>query len=75
MAPSKIIVCTLTVLIALPSVCFAAQGASKVAPGHEQRRPGQAKQFAPGQEEHRLNNNKDKRPGAKEYAPGHEIKK
>jgi len=72
MAPSKIIACTLTVLIALPSVCFA-QGASKVSPGHEQRRPGQAKQFAPGQEERRLN--KDKRPGAKEYAPGHEIKK
>jgi hypothetical protein len=72
MAPLKFVACVIALLIALPSMSFA-QGASKNAPGHEQKRPGQAKQFAPGQEEHRLN--KDKRPGAKEYAPGHEMKK
>ena len=72
MAPIKIVSCVLVALIAMPSMSFA-QGASRESPGHEQRRPGQAKQFAPGQEEHQLN--KDKRPGAKEYAPGHEMKK
>jgi len=72
MAPLKVVAFMLTVLAALPSTGFA-QGASKVAPGREQKVPGQAKRFAPGQEEHRLN--KDKRPGVKEYAPGHEMKK
>jgi hypothetical protein len=72
MAPFKIVSCVITALIAMPSMSFA-QGASRVSPGREQKRPGQAKQYAPGQQERRLN--KDKQPGAKEYAPGHEMKK
>jgi hypothetical protein len=44
------------------------QGASKETPGHEPKKPGDAKKYAPGQEQ--------KKPGdAKKYAPGHETKK
>ena len=68
----KTIACIAAAVIALPSLAIA-QGASKEAPGREQKKPGQAKQYAPGQQER--SSNKDKKPGAKEYAPGHETKK
>jgi hypothetical protein len=42
------------------------QGASRFAPGHLQKHPGQAKQFAPGQ--------RQTHPGqARQFAPGHEM--
>jgi hypothetical protein len=53
MAPLKIIDVMAIPLLAVPAASFA-QGASKEAPGHEQKKPGgkpgDAKKFAPGNE-------------------------
>jgi hypothetical protein len=71
MPPLKIIAVMAIPLLAMPAASFA-QGASKEAPGHEQKKPGgkpgDAKKFAPGQQQ--------KKPGdAKRFAPGNEVKK
>jgi len=67
MVARKVVACILATSVALPTAALA-QGASKYTPGHEQKRPGQAKVFAPGHEQ--------KRPGqAKQFAPGHEMRK
>jgi hypothetical protein len=62
----KVVACAVITAIAMPAVSFAADGASKYAPGHLQKHPGQAKQYAPG--------HLKKHPGeAKRYAPGHQM--
>ena len=71
-----------TAALALPQIAVAQKtnqptqpnqpGHSESAPGQQQLKPGEARQYAPGQKE-KLND-KDGKPGAKEWAPGHQPK-
>ena len=72
-----------TAALALPQVAIAQKtnqpsqpsqpGHSESAPGQQQLKPGDARQYAPGQLERK--NDRDKKPGAKEYAPGQQPNK